>query len=318
MSWSADRYFAKAQRYWLGATQLPRDSEHFLLHASFFCEFLVRGCLVHSHPCLNAAPTEDAILYSGGLAPSKPARTVDIAVAMSRLIRLIPSIPELDSAKIVALLDGRNSELHGDMDELAAANSHDFLPSVYVMAVKICEFAKQDLSLILGPEDAALARSTTSAKAKDRRKRITSLIGIQKDRFYGLPKESQEALRAKAKPEFVSAVTRSGHHLKAEKCPSCGTEGYLVGVPVGRSGPILRDNGIFQEVRVQPEFFECKCCDLKIRGLDELISAGFPHEFTSVDNKDPVEYFGIDPMDYVDTDEIIREYGREQYEYQDE
>jgi hypothetical protein len=80
----------------------------------------------------------------------------------------------------------------------------------------------------------------------------------------------------------------------------------------------LRDDGIFQEVRVQPELFECKCCELKIVGLDELMAADFPHEFTSIDDKDPVEYFGIDPMDYVDTEEIVKEYGREMFEYQDE
>ena len=49
------------------------------------------------------------------------------------------------------------------------------------------------------------------------------------------------------------------------------------------------------------------------------MAAGFDHEFQSGDEVDVVEHFGIDPMDYVDTDEIIREHEAEiMYGYQDE
>ena len=318
MSWDSERYFAKAQRYWQSATSGPRDSEHFMLHVSFFCEFIVRGCLVLAHPSLNAAPTEDGILFAAGLVPIKPPRTIGMTMALTRLQRLVAGIPEVDLAKIGTLIEARNGELHGDNDELAAVKTHDFLPSVYVLAVKLCEHTGQNLETVLGLEDAAHARNTAEAKAKDRRKRVNDLIRIQKDRFFGLTIGEQEELRAKSKPDFVSAVMRSGHHVKTEKCPSCGARGLLAGAPVGRSSPILRDSGLYQEVRVQPEVFECKCCELKIKGLDELMAAEFPHEFTSLDDKDPVEYFGIDPMDYVDTDEIVRAYGRDMYEYQDE
>lgn len=92
----------------------------------------------------------------------------------------------------------------------------------------------------------------------------------------------------------------------------------MAGIPIGRSEPILREHGIVQEVRVQPEIFTCNCCELNIKGLDELMAAGFDHEFVTYDDMDPVEFFDIDPMDYVDTDEIVREHQRDQYEYQDE
>ena len=112
---------------------------------------------------------------------------------------------------------------------------------------------------------------------------------------------------------------RSGHHVKTERCPSCGHSGLLGGAPIGRSPPILGEDSIYHEIRISPNLFECKCCELKIKGLDELMAAGFDHEFQSVADVDVVEHFGIDPMEYVDTDEIIHEYEAGKfYEYQDE
>lgn len=318
MTWSAERYFAKAQRYWCHASGLPRDSEMYLLQISFFCEFLIRGCLVKAHSALNAVANEDSIRFAAGLLPEKPANTVEIKFALKRLQSLIPTITEDEAVKLRALFDIRNSELHGDMDDVSAAKAGDFLPSVYALTVRITEFSKQDLAALLGAEGAKQANDIYAATTKDRRKRVLDLIKIQKDRFFSLPREQQSKAREKSKPDFGSAVLKSGHHVIGSKCPSCANLGLLAGSPVGQSGPILRDNGIYKEIRVQPDIFQCKCCDLKIKGLDELMAAGFDHEFTTLDGMDVVEYFGIDPMDYVDVDEITREYARDIYEYQDE
>lgn len=48
------------------------------------------------------------------------------------------------------------------------------------------------------------------------------------------------------------------------------------------------------------------------------MAAGFSHEYRSIDEVDPLEHFNIDPNDYVDREEIAREYHRDMYEYQDE
>lgn len=230
----------------------------------------------------------------------------------------MPAVTNDELGKIRTLIDSRNGELHGDMDELCAGKATDFLPSIYSITVKLAEFSGEDLSALLGPEESAQAKSIADATAKDRKRRISDLIKIQKERFFSRPDSEKAEARQRAKPSFTSAVMKTGHQLTVRKCPSCAELGLLVGTPVGRSGPIIRDGGIYQEVRAQPEVFECKCCDLKIKGLDELLAAGFEHEFVAIDNKDPVEYFNVNPLDYVDTHEIIREYGHEFYEYQDE
>lgn len=318
MSWSSDKYFAKAQLYWTRATAMERESQEFLLTVSFFCEFLVRGALVRGAPVLNAAIEEESLLYAAGLHPSRPPRTVDISLGLLRLGRLIPDLAEEDGKTVSALILARNAELHGDSDEIHLIPNKEVLPRIYSFVVKVADWAGQDLLTLMGDDDGAYARRTAQAVTKDRKRRVADLVRIQKDRFFGLPSEEQARLKQAGKPGFVSAITKTGHHLRAEKCPACAGDGILGGTPVGRSAPILREDGIVEEVRTSPDVFECKCCDLAIRGLDELLAAGFAHEFTTIDDKDVVEMFGIDPMQYVNVEDVVREYHESEYGYQDE
>ncbi len=38
------------------------------------------------------------------------------------------------------------------------------------------------------------------------------------------------------------------------------------------------------------------------------MATGIEHEFLTINEKNIIDHFHIDPMDYVDTDEIVREY----------
>jgi hypothetical protein len=318
MSWSSDKYFAKAQLYWTRATALERESQEFLLTVSFFCEFVIRGALVRGAPILNAAIEEESVIFAAGLKPNRPPRSVDISLGLARLGRLIPNLTEEDSKVVGALITARNAELHGDSDEIHLIPNKEVLPRIYAFVVNVADWAGQDVIALMGDDDGAYAKRIAEAVLKDRKRRVVDLIRIQKDRFFGLPKDEQGRLREAGKPTFVSAVTKAGHHLRAERCPACAGDGILGGTPVGRSAPILREDGIVEEVRTSPDVFECKCCDLAIRGLDELLAAGFAHEFTTVDDKDVVEMFGIDPMEYVDVEDVVREYHENAYDYQDD
>lgn len=318
MSWSSERYFAKAQAYWTRATSMERDSQEFLLTVSFFCEFLIRGALVHRSPVLNAAIEEESLLFAAGVQPSRPPRTVDVSLGLTRLGKLIPDLAEDDLKTVSALIFARNAELHGDADEIHSIPKKEILPRIYSFAARVSGWAEQDVLALMGEDDGTQAMRIADAVTKDRKRRVGDLIRIQKDRFFGLPQDEQRRLKVEGKPAFASAVMRSGHHLRAERCPSCGGDGILGGTPVGRSAPILREDGIVEEVRASPDVFECKCCGLVIRGLDELLAAGFAHEFTSIDDKDVVEMFGIDPMQYINVEDVIREYHDEAYDYQDE
>lgn len=311
--WNAERYFSKANAYWLRATKVERNSEEFLLNVGFFCEFLMRGAICTRNPVLNAANDEESILFSAGVQPNRPEKTANITTIHSRIRRLIPAITTEEDNAISTLFSLRNQELHGDRNAIAKASQEEVIPGIYSFVTTVADFAKKDLHSLLGKSDAMQVRQVSEAIHKDRKRRIRQLIQIQKDRFYALEDSEQHKRRSANTPTFVSAVMGAGHHLVTRDCPSCKNVGLLGGSPVGHSAPILKDKGIYREVRIVPEVFECKCCELKIKGIDELMAAGFAHEFRTLDEQDIIEHFGIDPLDYIDTDEIIREY---QYQFE--
>lgn len=323
MTWTAERYFTMAQQYWSRASGKARDSGEVLLDLTFACEFMIRGALCHVNPALNAASDDESLLYAAGVDANRPPRTIDITAGWRRLGRLMPVLTDPETNTVMSLFDARNRELHSDEDAISSVNRSAAMPLLYGAIVKIAHFSGQDLDDLLGQAEAQQAREAATAARNDRKRRVSSLISVCKDRFFGRTSEEQEALRAQnpstIAPGIVRAVLRSGHHIKSERCPACGHNGVLAGMPVGRSNPILQDGGVVEEIRLVPTNFQCKCCGLEIKGLDELMSAGFGHEFQSVDHVDLVEHFNIDPMDYVDTEDIIREHERGMmYEYQDE
>ncbi len=318
MTWDASKYFAKASTYWMRATAKERDTEEFLLNVAFVCELIVRGVLTQTNPALNAANDIESIMYACGVAPNKPPKTIDLTSGIERLYRLVPILSENEIGMMKALIEARNKELHGDMTEINQLTAKKIMPSIYSFIVKVIDYANQDLIAILGKEDAEQAKQVAQALSKDRSRRIKDLVHAHKDRFYSLSEDDQKKKKKDNEKGFESAVLKSGHHVKKEKCPACASFGNLIGLPVGRSSPILRGQEIVQEVRIIPSDFKCNCCDLKISGLDELMAAGFSHEYKTLDAIDPIEHFEIDVMDHIDVEEVVREYGQSMYEYQDE
>lgn len=308
MSWDHSRYLAKAQLYWGRATAHERESEEFLLNVAFMCEFLARAVLVRSSPSLNAASDSESILFSAGIEPRRPARTVDISEGLDRVSRIVTDITDSELAVAKLLIDIRNRELHSDESAMAALAKEITLPAIYAFIVKACQYMAHDPKILMGEEDGGMAIAVQEAANKDRKRRVGDLVRVQKDRFFSQNKEIQESSRAKAKAiGITAAVMKGGQHLWREKCPVCSELGLMGGPPVGRSQPILRNKEIMQEVRVIPTVFECRCCDLNIRGLDELMAAGFQHEHHTLDEIDPMELFDIDPLDHIDINEVIRE-----------
>jgi hypothetical protein len=319
MSWDSTKYFAKAKRYWAKASDLPRDDDQFLLYVSFFCEFFIRGALVFKNPVLNADLSEESILYSAAVGGFENAKTVNLKTAIARLKSVYPDLKPINFDPIQVLVDARNRELHGENDEISSQNSNEILPTVYLLAVKGSEASTQDLKDLMGEADASTASAAANAVLKDRTARVKADIRNSRDRFYEKEAALQGELRKKAVTGFIYAVQANGAHIKVHKCPACGSDAALGGKPVGVSREFLREGSLMYETRVLPTGFICNVCDLKLNGLGELMAAGFPYEFTTMDERDPVEFFGVDPMDYIDTDEIIRSYEQDlRDDYQDE
>ncbi|KIN71154.1 hypothetical protein [Sulfitobacter guttiformis] len=315
--WSSESYFAKAHGYWLRGTNRERGSNDHKLAVALCIEFTIRGVLCSINPALNAAFDEDSLLFAVGVTPNKSPKSVDLITAFNRLHRLIPEISDEEAKAIKALVDVRNRELHSDEAAFEGMDLDAIVPSLLSFLARVIDQTGNDLEQLLTPSDAKQAREMHAAMAKDRSRGVRDLIKVQKDRFYRLPEAEQAKKREEHTPSYSSATMKTGHHIRAHKCPSCAGLGILGGAPVGRSSVLLDDDGIYQETRIVPSVFACKICNLEIKGLDELIAAKIPHEFVSRDEVDAVDHFGIDVMEYVNPEEIVREYHYE-HEYMDE
>jgi hypothetical protein len=309
MTWTHHSYFAKAQTYWEKASEGGRDHKDFLLNACFTVEFTCRAALCYVNPALNAAFDTDSILFACGQPPNGRPKTIETSEALKRLQRLVPALTDAaEMVKIRALMEARNSELHGAESGFENLPTDSFLPSVYSFLVKTAEFSAINLQTILGSDDATTAVHIAKAMAQDRTTRVKNLIDICKGRFYSLSPEKQKSKRDAVATDVTSMVLTNGHHVKFEKCPACAQNGRLLAVPAGRSSPFIKDDELVLEVRVTPVQFSCNCCGLEIPGLDELLAAGFRHEYRTLDAVDPVDHFNIDPLEYIDHEEVAREY----------
>jgi hypothetical protein len=318
MSWSKSDYLTKASLYWGKATANQRDSLEYFLYFALFTEHVVRATLVHVNPILNAAKDDDSILYGAGVSVTSIPKTVDLTKAVAWIKRLIPNIGEEEFTAIYLLIDFRNAEFHDDKSRFALDILTKIIPQCQSFITRLFDYSNTDAVMVIGEGDAAQFKAITAAKTDDRNRRVKAIIESTKDRFYHLSKEVQDQKRQDGEVKPVSLVMTSGRHLKAYKCPSCSGTGVLMGHPYGRSAPMLIDGDLVEEVRVIPSGFECKICELIVTGLDELLSAQFPHEFTSLQSVDVVDHFGINVEDYVDAEDIAQRFYEDRYGYQDE
>ncbi len=317
MTWDPKKYFAKAQLAWRSARSCDQNSSRYVLELSFFVEYISRGALVKKNPVLNSAVDEDSLMFSAGVQPKRPPKSISIDQGLTRLRMVVPEISDAELGAIRALMVARNEELHGDADGMTALSSQQFIAKVMSFLVRVSEAVDEDLASIVGNEDALHSKEVAEAAQKDRAKRAADLIKIQRDRFYSLGDESQKQKRAEGLPGFQYAIRVNGAHQMAHSCPACSNLGLLTGKNIGASEAYLFEGDLVSDVRAQPIRYDCICCGLSLNGLDEVLAAGMPHEFSFRISVDPVEFFGIDPLDYVDRDEIIREFVAAD-EYQDE
>jgi hypothetical protein len=99
-------------------------------------------------------------------------------------------------------------------------------------------------------------------------------------------------------------------------CPACGSAALIAGNVVSR-GPAKIDEAsttIEREVRVLPTKCRCSFCELKLDGFQEMRQAGLGSVYTVEETEDPVEFFGIDPSDYIDPDQFLNDYFAPDYE----
>lgn len=78
------------------------------------------------------------------------------------------------------------------------------------------------------------------------------------------------------------------------------------------------DNVIRREIRVLPNRLRCAYCDLSLVSYQELKEADLGGIYTTAEEEDSIEFFGIEPEDYIDVEDVVRRYGEDMADYQNE
>jgi hypothetical protein len=76
---------------------------------------------------------------------------------------------------------------------------------------------------------------------------------------------------------------------------------------------------IRREIRVLPNRLRCAYCDLSLVSYQELKEADLGGLYTIAEEEDPIDFFGIEPEDYIDVEDVVRRYGEDMAaDYQNE
>lgn len=316
MDWSSDALYGKAKLYAQRAHNEPVDSALFGLWMSLALELLARAALASIHPALLADPKEpDNIHYAFGIEPKRVPKSIAAKALYARCSVLIPSFTDKMSGHCLIMADRRNSELHTGAAAYEAIDNSGWLPPTYEVFEVLLKQLKRDFSDFLGPIHDKFAAEVLKDRRDTIRKEVQEKFAAAR-KAYAARSEEWKA----ARPEKVRPLTEqwlSTNQLrKTCKCPVCSNTAVMSGESVGR-GPARVDEDagtIKREVRVLPNVLGCPFCSLRLDGFQEMNEAGLGAIYTVEEEEDPIEFFGIDPEEYVDVNKLVKDYYDEGYQ----
>jgi hypothetical protein len=315
MDWSADTLKAKAKLYGQRAHEQQIESAQFGFWMSLCLELLARAALAKLHPVLLADPRDEGnIHYSFGIIPKGNVRSVQAKTVFARCSIFVPGYTDKMSAHCLILADRRNRELHTGVAAFEGHDASTWLPQTYEVMEVLLAYLDDDFTGLFGTEQARVAQMMLKDRRSQTKSEVQSKIAAARRAFETLNGQEKSERASKGQEVLVSWVAKSALR-KATKCPSCGFNAALSGESQSR-GPVQIDEAaatITREVRVLPHALTCPTCALKLDGYQELLEASLGQIFTTVEEEDPIEFFGIVPEEHVDVDDLVRRYHEGEY-----
>jgi hypothetical protein len=308
MEWTYDALWAKSKLYMERALNADRDSAEFPFFAILALEFLARSVLAKLHPSLLADPQDaNSILYANGIPATDKPRSVPAKTVFVRVKSVVTDFSKEDEAQCLKFAELRNRELHSGGAPFEAMPTGTWLPEFYAVVGKLMGHLKRDLTDLLGKEEATAARRIIAESFQEDRAMVEKLRAETIKNFNYLTSAEQKKRIEEHDPKVISARFASGEIGRVAKCPCCGNQGWQLGDVTGQRPPIIDGNEIVAKLIVTPKAYACKICGFKLTGYGKLRIVNLADQFEYSDSLDPVEYFGIEPMDYI-TEEQMREH----------
>lgn len=315
MSWSTDELLGKAKLYAERANNEDFESALFGFWMSLCIELLGRAALAKIHPVLLADPSQEGnIHYSFGINPKANPKSVAAKAVFARCSVFIEDFTDQMSGHCLLLADRRNKELHSGEAAFEGIENSTWLPQTYEVFSVLLNHIGLSFEDFLGKQHAKVAEGMLKDRHEHLLNEVKERISSAKKAFDKIDGDAKSERTEKAK-EVVQSWVKAGTLREAIDCPACGFKGALSGESLNR-GPIKidEDDGtIVREVRALPNAFRCAVCALKLDGYQELLHAGMGKAFVTIEEEDPIEFFGIVPEEHVDIDKLIREYHEDEY-----
>ena len=308
MDWSAEALYGKARVYVRRAQDEPVASAMFGFWMSLALELLSRAALAQIHPVLIADPSNEGnIQYAFGINPKGNPKSVHAKTVFARCSVFVTGFTDRMSGHCLIMADRRNAELHSGAAAFEALDNSHWLPATYEVVEVLLTHLQKDFADFLG-DYAPTAEAMLSDRRDTRKKEVNDRISAARKLVADISAPQLVELVAHA-TERVEAWSKSKALRRTCKCPACGSLAAMTGESLSR-GPVRIDEEagtIVREVRVLPNRLVCVVCNLNMTGFQDLNEAGLGAIYTVTEEEDPVEFFGIDPEEYVDIDELIRD-----------
>jgi transcription elongation factor Elf1 len=314
MDWSTDSLYGKAKLYAQRAHDEAVDSALFGFWMSLSLELLARAALAQIHPVLLADPKEpDNIQYAFGIIPKNVPKSIQAKALFARCSVFVEGFTDKMSGHCLIIADRRNSELHSGAAAFEGIDNSKWLPSTYEVVDVLLKHLHRDFNDLLGNEHGPVAVEALKGRRETIKKEVQEKLAAAR-KFYAEQSPEWKAERLANATAPMDAFVRSNRLTRSHNCPVCENKAVVSGETVGR-GPARVDETagtIKREVRVLPNLLRCPFCKLNLSGFQELNEAGVGAIYTIEEQEDPIEFFGIDPEQYVDVDEIVRKWAEDQ------
>ena len=299
--WSFDQLFKKSAIYARRGIDHPEpNSSESILWCLFSLELLARSALAKTNVALLADPSDgNNVLFACGFPSTKSPKSIPLKTVYHRCTVVCPGFTTDEYNTCMLWANWRNEELHTGAMPLEDLPSGNWMPRYFEIAAKLLDYIEKPLAAFVGGSHVTSAERMIDALSDDHKKEARRLISTSKGSFNSLDVESRlraiEEGKKKRSRDWSRRITG-----KEFDCPACEGPSLITGDIVRSTNPHDQDGEFIQEdVRIPTEL-KCYACGLLLEGHSLLYAIGQGNQFTTVDELDPKDYYGIefDPDEY--------------------
>ena len=299
--WDYDSLYKKAKEFvHKGLEHQDPSSNEVLLWCIMALELLARATLSNKNPALLVdLRNEDSLRSACGVPAKKTPTSAPANVIFSRCVAICDDFTEEHLKRCLSWLGWRNEELHTGSSPFENIRTSDWRPEYFRICSILLSENKLNLKDFIGKPQAEAAHTIIDSLDDQKKKEAHDQVYKARLKFREREAEDQ-AIRLQEGSARAKKVVSTNMQCKEEKCPSCLGRAVLVSDLVRSTTPVDSDGELVQEDVWLPFALVCYCCDLKLAEHAHVAAVGFGNQYSTTDILDPIDYYGIDPQDYLD------------------